>query len=202
MSNPKFESEIIDRLERLESTMSDLSRQMSCLEKKVETMQLCSTDFYRYGRLQELLSTGQWREADLETTQVMLEAAGHATNETLTPEYVRNFPCTAIRVIDQMWSKYSDGRFGFSIQVKIYYEIGGTIDTLRTLDVKYIQRFREKVGVAKENRSQELRWENQEISASSLPGSLPSHWYASNPYGNKMVCFFGMRLIACGLDEN
>ena len=132
MSNPKFESEILDRLETLTSTISDLSRQMSDLEKKVETMQLCSADFYRYGRLQELSSTGQWREADLEATKVMLEVAGHGTNETLTPECLPNFPCSAIRVIEQLWSKYSDGRFGFSIKLKIYQEIGGTLDTLRT----------------------------------------------------------------------
>ena len=127
MSNSKFESEIQDRLETLQTNLSDLSTQISSLKTQVEIIKLCSTDFYRYGKLQELLAAGQWREADLQTTQVMLEVAGHATNETLTPECVQHFPCSAIRVIDQLWSKYSDGRFGFSIKLKIYHEIGGTM---------------------------------------------------------------------------
>ena len=201
MSNPKFESEILDRLKRLESTMSDLSRQMSSIEKEIETMKLCSADFYRYGRLQELLSTGQWPEADLETTQVMLEVAGHTTNETLTPQLVQNFSCSAIRVIDQLWSKYSDGRFGFSIKLKIYHEIGGTINTLRTQDLKYLHLFRDKVGIVQHKQGEQLNWDDQKISASSLPGSLPFHWFCG-PYGIKMICFFTMRLIACGLDED
>ena len=202
MSNPTFESEILDRLEKLQSNLSELSKQMSDLDQKVEIMQLCSTDFYRYGKLQELLSAGQWREADLETTKVMLEVMGHASNETLTPECAQSFPCSALRVIDQLWSKYSDGRFGFSIKLKIYDEIGGTIDTLRTQDLKYIQRFREKIGIVQKNQRQKLEWEDLEISGSSLAGSLPAHWYCSTPYGNKMICFFTIRLIACDLHED
>ena len=198
MSNPNFESEILDGLETLKSTLSDLSGQMSRLEKKVEAMQLCSIDFYSYGRLQELLSTGQWREADLETTKVMLELAGHATNKTLTPDNVQNFPCNAIRVIDQLWSKHSNGRFGFSMMLKIYQEIGGTIKTLRSQDIKYIQLFREKVGIVGENQPQEPNWEELEISLSSPPGSLPCHWFCSSPYSNKDFCFFTLRLMACG----
>ena len=201
MSNPKFESEILDRLETLNQHMSDLSRQMSSLKKEVEILQLCSADLSLYGRLQELLSTGQWREADLETTQVMLEVAGQESNETLLPKFVQNFPCSAIRVIDQLWSKYSDGRFGFSIKLKIYQEIGGTIDTLRTQDKKYLHLFREKVGLVQQHQGEQLNWDEREISASSLPGSLPFHWFCS-PYGNKMICFFTMRLMACGLDED
>jgi len=37
-----------------------------------------------------------------------------------------NFPCEDLRTIDQLWVKYSGGRFGFSVQAKIYRELGGT----------------------------------------------------------------------------
>ncbi len=201
MSDLQFESESFDDLETLKSTIVDLSRQVSSLKEEVATLQLCSADFYRYGKLQTLLSTGQWREADLATTQVMLEVAGHETNETLTPQCVQNFPCTAIRVIDQLWRKYSENRFGFSIKLKIYQEIGGTIDTLRSQDIQYLHRFREKVGIVQQGQGEQLNWNRQEISSSSLPGSLPLHWFC-NPYGNKMICFFAMRLMACDLQEN
>ncbi|CCQ59603.1 GUN4 domain-containing protein, partial [Crocosphaera watsonii] len=38
-----------------------------------------------------------------------------------------NFPCEDLRIIDQLWVKYSNGQFGFSVQKQIYMdELGGT----------------------------------------------------------------------------
>ena len=39
---------------------------------------------------------------------------------------IDNFPCEDLRTIDQLWVKYSDGRFGFSVQKRIYQNLGGT----------------------------------------------------------------------------
>ena len=40
-----------------------------------------------------------------------------------------NFPCDDLRTIDQLWVHYSNGKFGFSVQKKIYMdELGGTRD--------------------------------------------------------------------------
>ncbi|HAC63456.1 MAG TPA: hypothetical protein DCF68_07920, partial [Cyanothece sp. UBA12306] len=42
---------------------------------------------------------------------------------------IDNFPCEDLRTIDQLWVKYSNGKFGFSVQKKIYIdELGGTKD--------------------------------------------------------------------------
>ncbi|MFM6400419.1 GUN4 domain-containing protein, partial [Planktothrix sp.] len=40
---------------------------------------------------------------------------------------INNFPCEDLRTIDQLWVKYSNGHFGFSIQKKIWLEIGGKV---------------------------------------------------------------------------
>ncbi|MEH2424372.1 MAG: GUN4 domain-containing protein [Nostoc sp.] len=37
---------------------------------------------------------------------------------------VENFPCTDLRTIDQLWVKYSNGRFGFSVQKRIWESVG------------------------------------------------------------------------------
>lgn len=53
----------------------------------------------------------------------MLEVAGEQ-RETLSPEDVSKYPCNSLQVIDQMWYKYSSGKFSFGVQLKNYYEAG------------------------------------------------------------------------------
>jgi serine/threonine protein kinase len=80
----------------------------------------------RYQRLEALLKEGKWREADIETGKVMLQVAGREKEGWLNVQSIDNFPCEDLRVIDQLWVKYSDGRFGFSVQKRIYQSCGGT----------------------------------------------------------------------------
>ncbi|MEG3440150.1 GUN4 domain-containing protein [Pannus brasiliensis CCIBt3594] len=79
-----------------------------------------------YTKLQDLLKQQQWKEADKETERVMLQVANRTEEGWLEAEDIDNFPCEDLRTIDQLWMKYSNGRFGFSVQAKIYCELGGT----------------------------------------------------------------------------
>ncbi|MCA2741907.1 MAG: GUN4 domain-containing protein, partial [Microcystis sp. M015S2] len=79
-----------------------------------------------YRKLEDLLKRQQWKQADEETTNVMLQAANRTSEGWLREENIDNFPCEDLRTIDQLWVKYSGGRFGFSVQAKIYRELGGT----------------------------------------------------------------------------
>ncbi len=38
----------------------------------------------------------------------------------------KKFPCKELRSIDQLWLKYSKGKFGISVQQQIYQSLGGT----------------------------------------------------------------------------
>ncbi|MEG4011485.1 MULTISPECIES: serine/threonine-protein kinase [unclassified Microcoleus] len=81
-----------------------------------------------YTRLRDLLAAGKWKEADQETLNVMLKAARREKEGYFNKESIDNFPCDDLRTIDQLWVKYSQGRFGFSIQKKIWLEVGGKVD--------------------------------------------------------------------------
>ncbi|MFM6271628.1 MAG: GUN4 domain-containing protein, partial [Dolichospermum sp.] len=72
-----------------------------------------------YRKLRDLLKAGKWKEADEETLRVML-AVAREREGWLNVESIDNFPCADLRTIDQLWVKYSDGRFGFSVQKRIY----------------------------------------------------------------------------------
>ncbi|NLQ04565.1 GUN4 domain-containing protein, partial [Cylindrospermopsis raciborskii] len=44
----------------------------------------------------------------------------------LRREDAEKFPCKELRSIDQLWLKYSRGKFGISVQQQIYQSLGGT----------------------------------------------------------------------------
>jgi eukaryotic-like serine/threonine-protein kinase len=81
-----------------------------------------------YTRLRDLLIAGEWKEADLETRNVMLKAARREQEGDLDMDSIESFPCDDLRTIDQLWHKYSYGRFGFSVQKKIWLSVGGKVD--------------------------------------------------------------------------
>jgi serine/threonine protein kinase len=80
-----------------------------------------------YTKLRNLLAAQKWKEADQETARVMLEAANRTKEGYLDRQSIENFPCEDLRTIDQLWVKYSEGRFGFSVQKQIWLELGGSM---------------------------------------------------------------------------
>ncbi|MBD2679725.1 MULTISPECIES: GUN4 domain-containing protein [Nostoc] len=77
-----------------------------------------------YTRLRDLLKAENWKEADKETLAVMLKATGREQEGWLDYKSIDNFPCADLRTIDQLWVKYSDGHFGFSVQKRIWESVG------------------------------------------------------------------------------
>jgi hypothetical protein len=80
----------------------------------------------RYARLETLLKAQDFRAADLETDKVMLAVAKRENEGWLRIEDAEKFPCKELRSIDQLWLKYSRGKFGISVQQQIYQSLGGT----------------------------------------------------------------------------
>ncbi|HCQ21655.1 MAG: serine/threonine protein kinase [Aphanizomenon flos-aquae LD13] len=95
-----------------------------------------------YRKLRDYLAQGKWKEADEETRRVMLAVAKREKEGCLDDKSIDNFPCEDLRTIDQLWVKYSDGKFGFSIQKRIYQGFGGT----REYNSEIWRQFGDKVG--------------------------------------------------------
>jgi S1-C subfamily serine protease len=81
-----------------------------------------------YTKLEQLLAAGQWKAADEETANKMFEVAGRQQEGWLRLEDIEKFSCPDLREMDRLWVKYSNGRFGFSVQKRIYQNLGGTKD--------------------------------------------------------------------------
>ena len=80
-----------------------------------------------YTKLEKLLKQQKWKNADEETARIMCQMAGRRPDEYLRVEDVENFPAEDLRKIDELWLEYSNNKFGFSIQKKVYQGLGGTM---------------------------------------------------------------------------
>ena len=101
----------------------------SSIPSPTSEIELKSEKGVDYSKLRDLLKAGKWKEADQETAKVMLQVANRVSEGYLRVEDIDNFPCDDLRTIDQLWVHYSKGKFGFSVQKKIYMdELGGTRD--------------------------------------------------------------------------
>ena len=82
----------------------------------------------RYADLERYLKNGQWEEADDETHRLMINMVGRREGEFFSPKDLLNFPCEPLETIDRLWVRYSNGRFGFSVQRDMYVKCGGLLD--------------------------------------------------------------------------
>ncbi|MBD2457683.1 SUMF1/EgtB/PvdO family nonheme iron enzyme [Nostoc sp. FACHB-87] len=97
-----------------------------------------------YTKLRDLLAAKKWKEADNETNLVMLQAVGkRELGGLLDSDELLEFPCTDLRTINNLWVKYSNGHFGFSVQKNIYLEV---TDKLDIYDPVAWERFCELIG--------------------------------------------------------
>ena len=146
-----------------------------------------------YQQLEIYLKNGQWREADKETLVVMLKVADREEQCWLDFESIDNFPCEDLRKIDQLWVKYSDGKFGFSVQKKIYEELGGT----REYNNQVFEKFGDRVGWRKDNnwcKYEELTF-NLKASQAHLPVHLEKKLRTSNT-GLELCSLFKLNIFS------
>jgi hypothetical protein len=182
------------RLSKLEQQINELTNIINDLQEQLKLL----PDLKRYKQLQQFLQQGDFKGADAETTRIMLDVVNEE-RDTLTPADVSKFPCNVIQIIDQLWQDYSEQKFGFTVQLKTYYAVGGNIDTIRAQDIKIMREFAQKIGWFDENyESRAGDYDNWDFSLSAPAGCFPAHWWKS-PYGLKMVTFFFSRLIACDI---
>jgi hypothetical protein len=139
----------------------------------------------RCSKLEDYLRNQQWQKADRETLRVMLQTLGREEENYLFTNDYENFPCADLRKIDQLWVKYSKGKFGFSVQKKIYQSLCCTKEG----EEKVWETFCNKVGWKKGGKL--LMWEQLTFSMDHhgmiYNGHLPAIVYEDYMYGGWMI---------------
>ncbi|WP_458789408.1 GUN4 domain-containing protein [Adonisia turfae] len=87
----------------------------------------------RFPKLKQLLSEQQWKKADKETLAVMCAMRGKTISQNLSVDDIVGFPCEELQIIDWLWLKYSDWRFGFSVQNLIFEQVDYNQEKFATL---------------------------------------------------------------------
>jgi GUN4-like len=128
-----------------------------------------------YTNLSDLLFAKKWKEADEETTQLILKFANRQKEGWLDSDSCHNFPREELRIIDQLWLKYSQNRFGFSVQKKIWIDNGGKLIAAYYTEPYY--KLGDKVGWRK--GGQWLEYSEFTFNISAPLGHLPTWGYMS-----------------------
>ncbi|CAD5958949.1 GUN4 domain-containing protein [Planktothrix agardhii CCAP 1459/11A] len=128
-----------------------------------------------YTQLRDLLAQHSWKEADMETTQLMLKVMGKKYWNEVYKEDIDNFSSQDLQTIDQLWEQYSYGYFGFSIQQTIWSEMGGQVD------YETEKRLGERLGWRKEGKWLDYEALTFKLSPMTPMGHLPAQWLHYDP---------------------
>ncbi|MBW4488986.1 MAG: GUN4 domain-containing protein [Trichocoleus desertorum ATA4-8-CV12] len=94
-------------------------------EKKAEVKQEPSIEIPQScKKLQEFLQARKLKEADLETKRLLLELTGRTKEGWMRPEDIRGISGQSLAAIDKLWAQASNGRFGLSIQSRVWEKLG------------------------------------------------------------------------------
>ncbi len=142
----------------------------------------------KYKRLHDLLEAEKWEEADEETVKVICRLM---PDRDYTYIDVDQIPPKDLRRINQLWVKFSNGRFGLSVQqsiwrkiLKAYHSNGNEPWEILIDDSAYIA-FIDRVGWSIENNR--IYHTELEYSLKAPRGHLPAilmfenYWYSGYP---------------------
>jgi hypothetical protein len=150
----------------------------------------------RYANLEKYLKTPQWREADQETYRLMITTIGKEEGQWFDLKDLETFPCEDLRTLDQLWVKYSNGKWGFSVQKRIWEECGSPRNYNKDWET-----FGDRVGWRK-NWSW-VSYDNLSFNLeNSLNGEFPRGWCWVGWWGGGGFSSLAQRLVDCSTRQS
>jgi serine/threonine protein kinase len=141
------------------------------------------------GELQSYLIKGKWQKADQETWALLCQLTGKPVEIGLHQSDIDRLPCDFLWQIDHLWTRYSQGRFGFSVQTQIYI----------TVEADYGQ-FCDRVGWPTHNPPPSTPWLT--FSTRARLGHLPSRRWAGGSQWWKHAEGMAIKLAQCSLNQD
>lgn len=99
--------------------VASLNRQLNDLDKS-NTEYHESLKAHLLDELDYLMKENRWKDADLKNWRFLLVSAKGKKEGDLELNDIKNFQCKDLKAVDKLWVDNSKGKFGFSIQKKIY----------------------------------------------------------------------------------
>lgn len=119
--NQRFQSatEVLQALEK--SSIDRAKPKILPAETPAPTPTLRKSD---YQGLKSLLLSKKWQQADTATWDLILRLLGKSSQGLIFSGNLQQIPCSELLRLDQLWVQCSQGRFGFSVQARIYQTVG------------------------------------------------------------------------------
>ncbi|NES84532.1 MAG: protein kinase [Moorea sp. SIO2B7] len=143
-----------------------------------------------YSKLKMLLLFKQWKKADQETWGILCQLAGKPIGGYLFNNDIRKLPCEHLEILDQLWVKHSRGRFGFSVQKRIYEEVGGEYN-----------KFCDRIGWQLHRSNTSSSDSNFQFTGRSPVGHLPSRRWIAGYAWWQHAQVLAAKLDQCGIDD-
>lgn len=148
------QTEILEYLSNLQLKLSHLSAELTLVSH------ISGID---YRTLQQLLIDNKWQEADQETYILILKICDRSEEGWLDDREIKTLPRQDLEIINKLWVKHSQGKFGFSVQKNIWQA------------KKDYKHFAYRVGwLAGLANAEWLKYEEYNFSLDSNKGHLPS----------------------------
>jgi len=102
----------------------------------------------------------------------MLKAAGREDQDWFDFESIDQFSCTDLKIVNDLWVDYSDGKFGFSVQLSKYLETG---NKLSEYNDETWQQFVDTIGWRVNGKT--LSVDETKYDTNAPEGELPLHFH-------------------------
>jgi hypothetical protein len=142
LEQERCQREAVERLRKQEQEQCEQAKRrlQAQLEEVTAITPKITSNFA--SKLRDLLGAGKWEKADEETLKIMLKVTDREKEGWLDVASIQNLPCEDLRTIDQLWLESSNGRFGLSVQKRIWKSEGGNLKA----DDKIYEAFGDRVG--------------------------------------------------------
>ncbi len=162
-------------------TQLQLEQRIADLEQKLEDVVMMSRDFHLFSKLRDLLAAKKFKEADLETTKIILKYLKKNNLDQLSIEDLENYPLDIVGILNRLWKKYSDNHFGFTIQLDKYRELEKKETSVLKHEDNVITNFVFELGWAENQQNPMMKNDNSlDFSLSAPKGALPAQsWMTS-----------------------
>uniref|UniRef100_A0A7S1JFJ4 GUN4-like domain-containing protein n=1 Tax=Eutreptiella gymnastica TaxID=73025 RepID=A0A7S1JFJ4_9EUGL len=103
------------------------SRKETSKEEFYKDIEIKSESGVNYAVLKQLLADKEWEEADNEHRRLLIELCGESAvaRGYCWPTEVTKIPNQDMEMLDKLWRNYSGGKFGFTVQRKIWTGVRG-----------------------------------------------------------------------------
>lgn len=143
-----------------------------------------------YSTLENQLERSTWKEANDTTVKLMLQSLGREDEGWFSKENLELLPCENLKKIDHLWQKYSNNKFGFSVQKALFTE---TIVKHGVRDNNIFDKFAETVGWKKAKlfprNYNEIKYNlnSQKGHLPVLPGVVPLSTITNTPQSIRVI---------------